>query len=53
MPFFGDIVHTDRDAQDGRQADQVRADVTVAEHAVIGAPVGHHGIHIPERTRSR
>ncbi len=48
--LLGHVVHVDRDAQAGSQADQVGADVAVAISAVVGAPGVHHGIDIPEGT---
>src|SRR5262245_15983630 len=39
------VVHVDRNAQDGGQRDEVAADVTVADRAVVGAPVVHHGVN--------
>lgn len=50
--LFGNVVHTDRDAQDGGQAEQVCADVAVTKRAVVCAPVCHHGVHISEGAAS-
>ena len=46
--FFGDIMHADGNAQNGCEADQIRADVPIAEYAVICAPVCHDRIYIAE-----
>ena len=40
--FLRHIVHADRNTQDGAQRDEIRADMTVADRAVVGAPVVHY-----------
>ena len=46
-------MHADRDPEHGSQRDQVGTDMTVVERAVVGAPVGHHRIHILELAFAR
>lgn len=43
------IVHRNRDPQHACQRDQILADMTISEGAVVGAPVGHDGINILKR----
>ena len=47
--FYRSIVHADRNPQHGAQGDKIRADVTVTDRAVIGAPVVHHVVCAGER----
>ena len=42
------VVHADGNAQDAGQGDQVRADVAVADGAVVCAPGGHHRVDVLE-----
>src|SRR5699024_10683242 len=44
----GDVVHADGNAQHGCQGDEVGAHVAVDCHTVVGAPVCHDAVHIPE-----
>ncbi len=41
-------MHADRNAQDGGQRQHIRPDMPVTQGAMVGAPVGHHRIHITE-----
>ena len=45
------VVHAHGNAQHRRQADQVRAAMAVAHHAMVGPPMVHHRINVPERPR--
>ena len=45
-----EVVHVDGDAKDACQGDEIRADVAVAHHTMVGAPVVHHRIRVVERT---
>ena len=45
----GHVVHGHGNAQHGAQGDEVGAHMAVHGHAVIGAPVGHDGVHILKR----
>ena len=42
------IVHADRDPEHGCQGHQPGAKVTIGEGSMIGSPVGHYRIDIPE-----
>ena len=42
-------MHADRDSQHGSHADQICADMTIAQRAVICAPICHHSVNIAER----
>ncbi len=46
-------MHAHGNAEHGRKRDQLRADVAVAERAVVGAPVGHDAVHVGERALAR
>src|SRR6218665_442007 len=48
--FILHIVHAYRNAQHRAKRDDLRTDMPVADRAVIGAPVFHHGINVFERT---
>ena len=42
-------MHVHRDAQHGREADEVRPDMAVADGAVVGRPIGHDRVDVAER----
>ena len=50
---FGDIVHVNGYPQHGCQRDEVRADVAVADGAMVGSPGIHDRIDVLERSRCR
>ena len=43
---LGNIVECDRDAEHGRERNQIGADVSVGKRAVVGAPVGIGRAHV-------
>ena len=47
--LIGDVVHADGDAQHRAERDEIRADVTIGDRAVIRAPVLHDGVSALKR----
>jgi len=45
---FVQVVHVNGNTEDAGQRDEIRADVAVAHHAVVRAPVVHHRVNIAE-----
>src|SRR5690625_3947520 len=43
-----DVVHRDGDPEHGSEGDELVSHMAVAEDTVVGSPVVHHGVDIPE-----